>query len=164
MTMISAALGAGLFFFGCVVAAAPADHAGTPAARGDARQPLYLLPMMAEHQKQNMRDHLAAVNGIVAALAKGDFAAVNAAAKKLGTTPEMQQMCLNFGAATPGFSERALAFHATADTISAAADSADTQKVLGALNATLDRCVSCHAVYRQEVVDQERWRQINSVH
>jgi cytochrome c556 len=129
---------------------------------GDARRPLYLLPMMAEHQKQNMREHLAAVNGIVAALAKGDFGAVRAAAKKLGTTPEMQQMCMNFGAATPGFSERALAFHATADGLSAAAAAADTQKVLGALSATLNSCVSCHAAYRQEVVDQERWRQLTS--
>ena len=106
----------------------------SPAAGSDPRMPLYLLPMMADHQKQNMRDHLAAVNEVVAALAKKDFHAVGEAAKKLGTSPAMQQMCTHMGAATPGFSERALAFHSTADTIVAAAETKSDAKVLAALN------------------------------
>lgn len=35
----------------------------------DTRRPLPLLPMMANHQKLNMRDHLLAVQEIIAALA-----------------------------------------------------------------------------------------------
>lgn len=129
-------------------------------AGSDARMPLYLLPMMADHQKQNMREHLAAVNEVVAALAKKDFHAVGEAAKKLGTSPAMQQMCTHMGAATPGFSERALAFHSTADTIVAAAETKSDAKVLAALNKTLDTCVSCHADYRQVAVDQARWNEL----
>jgi len=43
----------------------------------DTRRPLPLLPMMANHQKQNMRDHLLAVQEIVAALATDDFSPVS---------------------------------------------------------------------------------------
>lgn len=129
----------------------------------DARQPLFMLPMMADHQKQNMRDHLAAVNEIVAALAKNDFAAVGESAKRLGTSPAMQQMCTHMGAATPGFSERALAFHQTADTIIPAAKTKNAPKVLTALNKTMDTCVSCHASFRQEVVDQARWDELTKL-
>ena len=46
----------------------------------DQRAPVPLLPMMAEHQKRNMRDHLIAVQEIVTALAAGDFAAVEQSA------------------------------------------------------------------------------------
>jgi hypothetical protein len=42
----------------------------------DQRAALPLLPMMANHQKQNMRDHLLAVQQIVAALASDDFVQV----------------------------------------------------------------------------------------
>ncbi len=57
-------------------------QAGTPESPGvvldelDARAPIPLLPMMANHQKENMRDHLVAVQEIVAALASNDFAAI----------------------------------------------------------------------------------------
>ncbi|HEU4662882.1 MAG TPA: hypothetical protein VFS55_02495, partial [Dokdonella sp.] len=57
---------------------------------------------------------------------------------------------------------RALAFHATADTIVPAAQSANAQKVLSTLGATLETCVSCHAAYRQEIVSQARWDQLTS--
>jgi cytochrome c556 len=136
----------------------------TPKSNQAERQPLYLLPMMAEHQKQNMREHLAAVNGVIAALANNDFTAVRASAARLGTTPEMQQMCMHMGAATPGFSQRALAFHSTADSIIPAAERKDSAGVLKALNDTLDTCVSCHESYRQEVVDQARWQELTASH
>ncbi len=129
-------------------------------AQDNTRQPLYLLPMMAEHQKQNMREHLAAVNEVVAALARSDYKTVESAAKKLGTSPAMQQMCMHMGAATAGFAKRALAFHETADNIGAAAKTQNSAAVLTALNRTLDHCVACHAGYRQEVVDDARWREL----
>jgi DNA-binding MarR family transcriptional regulator len=44
-------------------------HLVTALDRMDTRAPVPLLPMMANHQKQNMRDHLVAVQEIVAALA-----------------------------------------------------------------------------------------------
>ncbi|HEU4593515.1 MAG TPA: hypothetical protein VFS13_21630, partial [Steroidobacteraceae bacterium] len=97
MRTIGAAIGATLLCMGFAFAAEPVHHSASQTA-SDTRQPLYLLPVMAQHQKQNMREHLAAVNEIVAALGKNDFKSVGEAARKLGTTPEMQQMCAHMGA------------------------------------------------------------------
>jgi len=157
---------AGLTFASLGYAQAPTTQArpGMPMAKPGERQPFYLLPMMAEHQKQNMRGHLEAVNEIIAALARRDYPAIGAAAKKLETSPEMEQMCTHMGAATPGFSERALAFHSTADAIVSAAQRKDSMQVLTALNRTLNTCVSCHATYRQEVVDEARWNELTASH
>jgi hypothetical protein len=114
--------------FGCVImpgAVSAAGHEVAPGGAGarlahhraseDSRRPLRLLPMMAEHQKQNMREHLVAVRDIVNALSASDCAAVEKFAAALGTTPEMARTGNVMGAATPGFSEQALAFHRTAD-------------------------------------------------
>jgi hypothetical protein len=50
----------------------------------DQRRPVPLLPMMAQHQKQNMREHLEAVQEVVAAVAAGDFDGVGVSAKRMG--------------------------------------------------------------------------------
>jgi cytochrome c553 len=57
------------------------------------------------------------------------------------------------GAGAPGFTEAALRFHHTADSIAEAAKQKDAQGVLAALGATLSTCTSCHATFKQEVVD-----------
>jgi hypothetical protein len=63
--------------------------------------------MMAEHQKQNMRQHLVAVRDIVNALSASDCAAVEKFAAALGTTPEMARTCNVMGAARrPGEANR----------------------------------------------------------
>ena len=126
-------------------------------ARLDARVPVPLLPHMANHQKQNMRDHLLAVQEIVAATAKGDFGAVEVAVERIGFSEEMGQMCNHMGAGAPGFTEQALQFHHTADTIAAAARLRDSAAVLQALGRTLATCTACHATFRQSVVDQATW-------
>ena len=146
---------------------APSTTAATPsaaelAAKMDTRTPVPLLPMMAEHQKQQMRSHLGAVQEIVAALAKNDFADVEAATKKIGYSDSMAQMCTHMGAAAPGFTPTAITFHKTADTIGAAARKKDRGAVLAALNATLNTCVACHAAYKQQIVDEATWTQLTS--
>ena len=123
----------------------------------DARRPVALLPMMANHQKQNMRAHLVAVQDIVAGLAADDFAAVEKAAGAIGFSEQMGQMCTHMGAAAPGFTPLALEFHHTADTIVAAARKKDSRAVLEALHATLAACTGCHAAYKQRVVDEATW-------
>jgi hypothetical protein len=137
-------------------AAASAPGAGPQAAldRLDARVPVPLLPMMANHQKQSMRDHLVAVQEIVAAAAVDDFDAVAASAKRIGYSEQMGAMCEHMGAAAPGFTEQALAFHRQADAISAAARRRDGKAVLGALSATMATCTGCHATFKQQVVDE----------
>ena len=69
----------------------------------------------------------------------------------------MTATCEHFGAAAPGFTELALGFHRTADGIGAAARDGDRTKTLVALAATLEACVGCHAVYRQQIVDEAAW-------
>jgi Cytochrome C' len=119
----------------------------------DARKPVPLLPRMAQHQKQNMRDHLAVVQEVVSALGAGDFSKVAQSAKRMGYSETMGQMCEHMGAGAPGFTEQALAFHHTADNIAEAATRNDPAAVLSALAATLATCTTCHAAYKQRVVD-----------
>jgi cytochrome c556 len=139
------------------------DHAG-PMSHGsaDTRKPLPLTAMMAEHQKANMREHLAAIQRIVGALARDDMAAVAQATSTIGFSESMGQMCEHMGAAAPGFTPMALNFHRTADTIAAAARAGDRSAVLTALDRTLQTCVGCHASYRQEVVDAATWQRLTA--
>jgi hypothetical protein len=119
----------------------------------DARRPVPLLPMMAQHQKQNMRDHLAVVQEVVAGLSAGDFAQVAQSARRMGYSETMAKMCNHMGAGAPGFTEQALAFHRSADGIAEAAAKRDSAAVLAALAATLTTCTTCHAAYKQHLVD-----------
>ncbi|MFN7970926.1 MAG: cytochrome c [Acidobacteriota bacterium] len=126
----------------------------------DTRLPVPLLPMMASHQKQNMRDHLLAVQEITLALATDDFAAVERASGRIGYSEQMGQMCTHMGMGAPGFTEQALKFHHTADTIGEAARRRDRAAVMAALGATLQTCTSCHATFRQVVVDEPTWKRM----
>ncbi len=145
---------------------APASSAPPAAAAGpiaelermDPRTPVPLLPMMANHQKQQMRGHLEAVDAVIAALAAHDFAAVEKAAGELGLSPGTEQMCEHMGMGAPGFTEKALDFHRSADAIVKAAQAKDEPGVLTALDATIKRCTGCHATYRQQVVDEAGWQ------
>jgi hypothetical protein len=157
-------------FLGICIPATGQDHDASAGhlqmqneSEADSRKPLKLLPMMAQHQKENMREHLVAVQKIVAALAVNDFTSVEQAAQTLDYSPQMAAMCNNMGAATPGYSERAIAFHHTADSITESARKKDQVAVMTALGKTLGTCTSCHAVYRQEVVDQKTWDQLSTV-
>lgn len=152
--------------------AAAASAGATPASSGapataaldqlDARAPLPLLPMMAQHQKQNMRDHLVAVQEIVAALGSNDLAAVEHAARRIGSSESMHRMCTHMGAGAPGFTEQALAFHEKADRIGAAAREQARDRVLMELSSTLEACTSCHAAWKQRVVDDSTWQRLTA--
>ena len=128
----------------------------------DTRAPVPLLPMMANHQKQNMRDHLVAVQEIVAAIATDDFAGVERAAGRIGFSEQMGQMCTHMGAGAPGFTEQALEFHHSADRVGAAACDRDRGRVLTELGATLQMCTACHARWKQQVVDEPTWTRMTS--
>jgi hypothetical protein len=128
--------------------------------RLDARTPLPLLPAMANHQKQSMREHLEAVQAIVAAISSSDFDAARRAASRIGLSEQMGQMCSHMGAAAPGFTERAIEFHQTADRITAAAQARDGAALLTAFSATLQTCTSCHAAWKQQVVDEPTWQRL----
>ena len=146
------------------VTAASASHAShashapqAPHDSLDQRTPLPLLPMMAHHQKQNMRDHLEAVQQITAAVARSDFDAVATAAKRIGYSEQMGRMCQHMGSGAPGFTELALEFHHRADTIATAAQSRNSAAVSAALAETLASCTNCHARFKQQIVDEATW-------
>lgn len=146
--------------------AAPA-HSGPVAAaeqldRMDPRAPVPLLPAMASHQKENMRDHLLAVQEIVTAVSIADYAGVEAAAARIGFSQMMGQTCTHMGSGAPGFAEQAIEFHHTADRIGAAARERNAGGVLTALGATLQACTSCHTVWKQQVVDEQTWQRLAS--
>jgi hypothetical protein len=130
--------------------------------RMDPRSPVPLLPAMASHQKQNMRDHLVAVQEVVSALSIADYAGVEAAAARIGFSQAMGQMCSHMGAGAPGFAEQAIEFHHTADRIGVAARERDGAAVTMALSSTLQGCTSCHAVWKQQVVDEPTWQRLAS--
>jgi cytochrome c556 len=132
------------------------------AASLDRRLPLPLLPHMAEHQRANMRDHLAAVQEIIAAMSQGDFAGVAKASARIESSEHMRQMCSHMGQGAAGFTEMALNFHRTADTIGAAARKKDQKEVLTALSTTVSTCVKCHETYRQQVVDETTWSRLTA--
>jgi len=145
---------------------APASSRAEPTEmldRLDGRTPLPLLPAMANHQKQSMREHLVAVQEIVAAISSADFEAVERAASHIGLSEQMGQMCTHMGAAAPGFTERAIEFHQTADRIAAAARARDGATVLAAFSATLQTCTSCHASWKQQVVDEPTWQRLTAL-
>lgn len=123
----------------------------------DTRVPVPLVPMMAQHQKQNMRDHLTAVQEIIGAVGEKDFDAIARAAATIGYSERMGQMCNHMGAGAPGFTDQALRFHHTADKITEAARARDMPAVLSALNATLATCTGCHSTFKQHVVDETTW-------
>jgi hypothetical protein len=129
----------------------------------DTRIAVPLLPMMANHQKQNMRDHLLAVQEIVLASGRGNFAGVERAATRIGYSAEMGKMCTHMGAGAQGFTDQALAFHRTADSIAAAARKHDRPAVMTALGTTLQMCTACHETFRQRVVDQATWTRLTSM-
>jgi hypothetical protein len=119
--------------------------------------------MMAHHQKQSMRDHLVAVQELIAAIAASDFVGVERAASRIGFSEQMGQMCSHMGAGAPGFAEQAIEFHQTADRIGVAARARDGARVLSELTATLQTCTSCHAAWKQQVVDEPTWRRLSSL-
>jgi hypothetical protein len=83
--------------------------------------------------KQNMRDHPAVVQEIVAGLATSDFPAIENAAGRMGFSEQMGAMCTHLGAGAPGFTEQAITFH----TIVEAARRRERDGVTRALATTL---------------------------
>lgn len=140
--------------------ASPTADACAPIAALDAmdpRAPVPLQPMMAWHQKENMQEHLVAIQRITDGLAREDWEEIARASALIESSPQMQQMCQHMGAGAEGFTELALDFHRRADAIGVAARAHDGPGVLRATSHALEACTSCHAAYRQDVVDAATW-------
>jgi hypothetical protein len=67
------------------------------------------------------------------------------------------------GAGAKGFTEQALAFHRTADSIAAAARKHNRPGLMTALGTTLQTCTACHETFRRRVDDQATWTHLTSM-
>ena len=115
----------------------------------DKRTPLKVPPMMKDHMRSNMRDHLAAVNETVKLIGAGNFEAASRVINdRLGTNETMTKMCGMFG--NDSYREMGLAMHASADVLSSEIKSKDITKIMKALSGTLEKCVACHDTFRLE--------------
>ena len=112
----------------------------------DKRKSLKLNAMQKNHQLMNMRDHLEAVQKIIALLASDKYdQASKIAYTKLGATTKMKLMCASFG--DKNFERLGLEFHKRADNMSKIFK--NKEKSLKALSNTMNYCVRCYATYRQ---------------
>ena len=114
----------------------------------DKRISLNLNEMQKNHQKTIMRDHLGALQNIVALLSSDEYEEASTLAyERLGSTTKMKLMCASFG--DKNFENLGLEFHNSADKMSEIFKSRNKEQSLKALSNTMNYCVQCHAAYRQ---------------
>lgn len=138
----------------CIAALALAACAGPPppesGAGGASRIVVPLTPEEREHVLGEMRDFLSALQGITDGLARNDFGAAAAAARKVGAGSEAGRMPPAIAAKLPPeFRRLARATHDGFDAVAAdAAARRDARHTLAQTSALMQRCIACHAAYR----------------
>jgi cytochrome c556 len=142
----------------CVVALAFVGCAGSPppaapppeSAAGPQRAVVPLTPDEREHVLGEMRDFLVALQGITDGLARNDFGAVAAAARKVGAGSEAGRMPPAIAKKLPPeFRQLARATHEGFDSLAAdAANRRDARQTLAQTSALMQRCNACHAAFR----------------
>lgn len=121
-----------------------------PTASKDPRQLVRLPAQMRAHMLGNMRDHLAALHEIQAALAAGKLdQAADAAEQRLGMT----SLASHGGAHMASHMPKAMQaigteMHHAASRFARSAHEGDLKKALTDLSAVTQQCVACHAGYR----------------
>jgi len=116
----------------------------------DTRTALMMSPEKAQHQLQNMRNHVIAVQSILNYLSKDQYdKASEVAATKLGLTDEMKMMCSSFN--NENFEKLGLEFHTNADKMAETFKTKDKNESLKALALTMNSCVACHSSFKQQI-------------
>jgi hypothetical protein len=100
--------------------------------------------------KLTMREHLEALQMIVAALGQEDFErAARVAQEELGFRKHHQAMQREAGATfPPKYHDLAMAHHQVAEDLAQAIPSRDMKKILPQLDRTMKACVACHQAYK----------------
>ena len=125
--------------------AATAAGAQSPAGRAD----VALAPEEREYVLGEMRDFLSMLEKTAAALAQGDFDAVAAAAKPLGTGGDRGRMPPAIAKKLPPeFRMLARSAHEQIDAIAADAAQRDARRTLEQTGRLLQTCNACHAAFR----------------
>ena len=114
------------------------------------RMALDLPPAAQEGLKLTMREHLEAIDAIVAALAREDFAkAATLANEELGFPKHHVAMQREPGAKFPrAYHDLAMAHHQAAEALGAAIPTKDLKQILPHLEQTIHACVKCHQAFR----------------
>jgi hypothetical protein len=97
-----------------------------------------------------MREHLEAIDAILAALAREDFPrAATLANEELGFPKHHVAMQREEGATFPAaYHELAMAHHKAAEGLGAVIPTKDLKQILPHLEQTIHACVKCHQVFR----------------
>jgi len=147
-----------VLFVGLLVAIAGCSLSPKSATAGDdGRELVKLPPIMQEHMLANMRDHLAALNDLLAELAEGNIDKATAIAEeRLG----MSSLSLHGAVQLSKFMPQGMAMlgarmhHAASRFVIVARDAEldpgrDSQRnVYKALQEITDNCNACHQTYR----------------
>jgi hypothetical protein len=140
---------ASLALTGCMSAPPPAAPPPEPKAAAQ-RAVVPLTTEEREHVLGEMRDFLAALQGVTDGLAREDFGAVAAAARKVGAGSESGRMPPEIAKKLPlEFRRLAKATHDEFDVLAAdAAGRRDARHTLAQTSALMQRCNACHAVFQ----------------
>ena len=120
----------------------------------DTRQSVSFPPMLLEHEMRNMRDHLATLQRIKAALANNAYdEAAKLAEHRLGLSSFELHGAHEVAPYMPaGMQAMGTEMHKAASRFAIEVDKAaatgDLRPALGALADLTQRCVACHAAYR----------------
>ncbi|RPH81868.1 MAG: hypothetical protein EHM80_01025 [Nitrospiraceae bacterium] len=129
----------------------PVIQEGVPAdSRQDERVALGLSQAAEAGMKLTMREHLEALQAIVAGLGRQEFEqAAKVAHEELGF-PKHRQAMQREGGATfpPKYHELAMAHHQEAEDLAKVILSKDLKTILPQLERTIGACVSCHRAYK----------------
>lgn len=135
----------------------PACMVPGASAAEDRRELVKLPDMMQEHLLANMRDHLTALNEMLAALAEGRTEeATKIAEKRLGMSSLKTHGAAHMAPFMPKpMQEMGTAMHHAASRFAVAAQNAELEpgreaqhRVYEALQGITANCVSCHQAYR----------------
>jgi hypothetical protein len=119
-------------------------------AAQDARIKISLPDPMREHMLANMRDHLAALNEIQAALAAGKLdQAADLAETRIGMSSLASHGAEHMAPYMPqAMQDIGTNMHHAASRFARSAHEGDLNKALSDLSAITQQCVACHARYR----------------
>jgi hypothetical protein len=141
-------------------------HGQAAMSSADARELVNFPPPMRTHMLGNMRDHVETLNGILQAIAAGDYdGAAKIAVERLGLDSPSAASCKPKEANAPPPAQDSmdammalympeamrgigLAMHTAASEFAVAAKTHDSKATMEALSRITPNCVACHAAYR----------------
>jgi hypothetical protein len=136
------------FFCSWVLGFLSVGHAST--ADVNAREMVPLPDMMRQHMLGNLRDHLAALQEIQSALARGDFdRAGEIAEQRIGMSSLVAHHAAQMAPYTPeGMRAIGTEMEHAASRFAMTAQEGDLARALEGLSKVTEQCVACHSAYR----------------